>query len=119
MPTMTAIIDALQRTIGMAPKFCRLFDDGDISDYQGDHSVADQGLCRLIAFRTQDPEQIDRLFRLSALYRQKWEYSSGLPRPDHCPSRSRHVRDRYQGVSAEPNGQLRRRRTAISHSGTW
>ena len=85
-------------------KFCRLFDDGDISDYQGDHSVADQGLCRLIAFRTQDPDQVDRLFRLSALNRQKWE--SRADYRDRTIARAiTHVSDRYQGVSAESNGQ--------------
>lgn len=56
-----------------APKFCRLFDDGDTSEYGGDHSRADQGLCRLIAAGTDNQEQMDRLFRLSALYRTKWE----------------------------------------------
>lgn len=54
-------------------KFKKLFDLGDFSDY-GSQSEADAALCALIAFRTgNDPERIDRIFRDSALYRQKWE----------------------------------------------
>jgi NrS-1 polymerase HBD domain len=101
----TAIVDALRRFKNGA-KFCRLFDDGDISisPYHGDHSIADQGLCRLIAFRTQDPDQVDRIFRLSALFRQKWELREDYR--DRTIARAiTHVRDRYQGVSAESNGQ--------------
>jgi hypothetical protein len=98
-----AIIAHLKRMANRA-KFCRLFDDGDISDYGGDHSAADQGLCRLIAFRTQEPEQIDRIFRLSALSRQKWEYREDY-RDRTIAKAITHVRDRYQGVSAESNGQ--------------
>lgn len=45
---------------------------GDISGY-GSHSEADQALCNLLAFYTQIPEQIDRLFRGSGLMRDKWE----------------------------------------------
>ena len=54
-------------------KFRRLFEEGDISAY-GSQSEADLALCGMIAFRTgDDPESIDRIFRLSALYRDKWE----------------------------------------------
>ena len=54
-------------------KFCKLFDEGDISDY-GSSSEADCALCALIAFRTgPDPAQIDAVYRHSALYRDKWE----------------------------------------------
>jgi primase-polymerase (primpol)-like protein len=57
-------------------KFQRLW-EGDTSDYGGDNSRADQALCSLLAFWTQDPEQIDRLFRQSGLYRSdKWERDS-------------------------------------------
>jgi NrS-1 polymerase HBD domain len=84
-------------------KFCRLFDDGDILDYQGDHSVADQGLCRLIAFRTQDPEQIDRIFRLSALNRAKWESRQDY-RDRTIAKAITHVKDRYRGISADHDG---------------
>ena len=54
-------------------KFSRLYDKGDYSDY-GSPSEADCALCTMIAFRTgPDPEQIDRVFRSSALYLEKWE----------------------------------------------
>lgn len=54
-------------------KFRKLYHDGDISDY-GSQSEADCALCAMIAFRTgNDPAMIDRIFRSSALYREKWE----------------------------------------------
>ena len=54
-------------------KFCRLYQDGDIAGY-GSASEAECALCAMIAFRAgNDPEMIDRIFRSSALYREKWE----------------------------------------------
>lgn len=54
-------------------KFRKLYADGDISGY-GSQSEADCALCAMIAFRTgTDPEMIDRVFRSSALYREKWD----------------------------------------------
>jgi len=54
-------------------KFRRLW-NGDTSDYDGDHSRADAALCSLLAHYTNgDLGRIDRLFRLSGLYRQKWD----------------------------------------------
>ncbi len=54
-------------------KFRKLYCDGDFSNYSS-QSEADCALCAMIAFRTgADPEMIDRLFRSSALYREKWE----------------------------------------------
>jgi putative DNA primase/helicase len=54
-------------------KFQRLW-AGDTSDYDGDHSRADAALCSLLAYYTNgDPARIDRLFRASGLYRQKWD----------------------------------------------
>ena len=54
-------------------KFSRLYDVGDFSDY-GSQSEADLALCTMIAYRTgPDPEAIDKIFRGSALYREKWE----------------------------------------------
>lgn len=56
-----------------APKFSTLFDDGDTSAYDHDDSRADQALVGMFAFYTQDPGQIDRIFRRSALFRpEKW-----------------------------------------------
>ncbi len=45
---------------------------GDTSDYAGDHSAADQALVSILAFYTQDREQVDCLFRRSGLVREKW-----------------------------------------------
>jgi hypothetical protein len=43
-------------------------------EYGYDHSSADAALCQHLAFWTgKDCERIDRLFRQSALYRDKWE----------------------------------------------
>jgi hypothetical protein len=53
-------------------KFKRLF-DGDISLYRDDHSAADIALCTYLAFVTRSRETIDRIFRASGLYREKWE----------------------------------------------
>lgn len=56
-----------------AGKFIKLFDNGDISGY-GSQSEADAALCAMIAFRVgRDAEAIDKVFRESKLYRDKWE----------------------------------------------
>ena len=50
---------------------------GDTAAYGGDHSRADLALCGHLAFWTDyDATRIDRLFRLSNLYRPKWDQSS-------------------------------------------
>ena len=51
--------------------------DGDISGY-GSHSEADQAYVSLLAFYTQDEEQLDSLLKRSALCREKW-----VSRPDY------------------------------------
>ena len=86
-------------------KFCKLFDEGDISDY-GSSSEADCALCALIAFRTgPDPAQIDAVYRHSALYRDKWERDDSRSRHDHlqrqrlCQS---HGEKQQQRNTAEP-----------------
>jgi putative DNA primase/helicase len=54
-------------------RFAALYDQGDLSEYNHNHSDADQALCGLFARWTSDVQQIDRLFRTSALYREeKW-----------------------------------------------
>lgn len=54
-------------------KFTKLYELGDISGYHS-HSEADAALCSMLAMRVGDkPDEIDRLFRSSALYRDKWE----------------------------------------------
>ena len=44
---------------------------GDATGYES-HSEADQALISLLAFYTQDEEQLDRLYRQSGLCREKW-----------------------------------------------
>jgi len=60
-------------------KFSRLW-YGDTSDYDGDDSRADLALCTILAWWCDgDRGQVDRLFRASSLYRDKWgreDYSS-------------------------------------------
>ena len=45
-----------------------------------DHSALDNNLCGLFVFWTQDKEQIDRLFRKSKLFRDKWDEVHGHDR---------------------------------------
>ena len=53
-------------------KFRSLF-EGDMTDYNDDHSSADLALCNMLAFWTaKNPDRIDRIFRKSALFRDKW-----------------------------------------------
>lgn len=53
-------------------KFRALF-EGDLSDYNDDHSSADLALCNILAFWTgRDYDAIDRIFRQSGLFRDKW-----------------------------------------------
>jgi putative DNA primase/helicase len=60
----------LARGARNAAKFEALW-QGDISGYAS-HSEADQALVSLLAFYTQDENQLDSLYRQSALCRQKW-----------------------------------------------
>ena len=67
----TALVLA-RRMAGFAP----LFDRADLSAYDDDHSRADLGLLNyLIVAGVTEPEQLDRIFRDSALMRPKWERS--------------------------------------------
>ena len=51
---------------------------GDTSLHADDHSGADQALCNLLAFWTgKDAARIDRLFRRSGLFRDKWDEKRG------------------------------------------
>ena len=55
-------------------RFIQLFDKGDLSRYDGDHSRADLALCKMLAFWTGgDPDRVDQLLRVSSLFRDKWE----------------------------------------------
>lgn len=56
-------------------KFRRLY-GGDTSGYPS-HSNADFALCSILAWWTNDFSQIDRIFRNSGLYRDKWDSLRG------------------------------------------
>ena len=56
-------------------KLKRLF-KGDHGSYPS-QSEADMALCSLLAFLAQDEAQLDRLFRRSALFREKWDEKHG------------------------------------------
>lgn len=56
-------------------KFSQLFDNGSST---GDESADDFALCRILAFWTRnDSFAIDRIFRQSALMREKWDKKHG------------------------------------------
>ncbi|AKB75783.1 hypothetical protein MSLAZ_2522 [Methanosarcina lacustris Z-7289] len=60
-----------------AEQFKDLFYEGDLSQYNNDHSAADWDMCRRFIYYTQKPEQVDRLFRKSKLIRPKWDETHG------------------------------------------
>ncbi|HHV24456.1 MAG TPA: hypothetical protein GXX65_07975 [Methanosarcina sp.] len=66
----------LCRNAANGEKFRKLFSGDWVGNYKS-QSEADLALCSLIAFYTTDPEQIDRIFRDSGLYRDKWDISKG------------------------------------------
>src|SRR4029453_5817679 len=74
-PTTPAMLDdeVIQKIVesAQAAKFLRLM-AGQIDGYPGE-SEADMALAGVLAFWTQDPEQIDRLMRRSKLERGKWD----------------------------------------------
>lgn len=74
-------------------KFMALM-DGNFQGYPS-QSEADQAICNLVAFYTTQEEQIDRIFRRSKLYREKWE------RPDY---REGTIRKAISGTKEHYNG---------------
>jgi hypothetical protein len=55
-------------------KFRKLYEQGDLSNHADDASRADMALVGMLAFYAgPDPDRLDRLFRNSALMRDKWE----------------------------------------------
>lgn len=55
-------------------QFRALFDRGDLTAFGHDHSRADLALCSMLAFWCgSDALRIERLFRRSALLREKWD----------------------------------------------
>jgi hypothetical protein len=94
----------IQKALGArnSQKFATLW-AGEFGDYPS-QSEADQALCRALVFWTEDPEQIDRIFRRSGLMRNKWnEHPTYAKWTITKAIETPH--DRYQGVSATRNGQ--------------
>lgn len=59
-------------------KIRKLYEDGDLSDHEGDHSRADQALCNhLVYWFKGDLDLTDQAFRESKLMRAKWDRSAG------------------------------------------
>jgi len=54
-------------------KFNNLFSDGAWKGLYDSPSEADQALCTMIAYRTDDPQVIDEIMCRSKLYRDKWD----------------------------------------------
>ena len=65
------ILDAILKS-GIGHKIRALF-DGDTSAYDNDQSRADMALITYLYCFTGDRQKTDSLFRLSGLYRDKWE----------------------------------------------
>ena len=76
------LISRIRHLPKQGPKFVSLFDhaihyssEGEVID---DDSVADMSLCEMLAFAcNRDPDQMDRIFRQSALMREKWNEKRG------------------------------------------
>lgn len=76
LPDDTRLLE-MARNARNGAKFRRLFDDGDWTGYPS-QSEADSALCMMLAFWTgKDAARIDRLFRHSGLYRDKWDEQRG------------------------------------------
>lgn len=73
LPLITNIKNSKQ-----GDKFTRLFDIGDLSDYNGDASRADAGLLSILEYWTRgDAQKMHDIFCLSALAkRDKWQYGN-------------------------------------------
>jgi len=66
-----------EATQKLGTKFTGLYNEGDLLAYGGDDSHADLALCSFLGQYTSDRDQVDRLFRNSALYRDKWDEERG------------------------------------------
>ena len=70
--TTAEILDRA-RTHANGDKFIALYDNGDLSAYNNDHSAADLALCDKLAWWLgKDAAKIDAAFQDSALMRDKW-----------------------------------------------
>ena len=74
-PEDMALIEGIKNSSN-GEKFMALW-RGGISACGNDHSSADMAFCNMLAARTQDAGQIDRIVRNSGLMREKWDRPSG------------------------------------------
>jgi putative DNA primase/helicase len=96
-------IMALLRRSASGPRFSALFDLGDMAHYKHNRSVADLGLANMIAFYTDDPQQIERLMRGSRLTRAKWdEARPGGTYLGNTIARARRRDAHYRGPGSNP-----------------
>ena len=61
---------------GNGEKFLQLWNGNWREEYDS-QSEADMALCSILAFWTENREQTDQLFRMSKLFREKWDRSVG------------------------------------------
>ena len=79
------------------------------------HSGADLALFRELVYWTEDRQQLDRLLRRSGLIRDKWDDHPTYA-DDTITKAIETPHNRYQGVSADRNGQPSDERNASSNS---
>lgn len=102
VPVDLADSEIIEKALASNDGFRRLW-SGDVSGYQS-QSEADLALCNHLAFWTGcDAERIDRLFRMSALYRPKWERAYYRERTLHKATQG--VSDTYRLSAAPVNTQ--------------
>lgn len=74
-PEDLALIESIQQ--GPSGEKFMALGCGDLSAYDNNQSSADLAFCNILAARTKDPAQIDRIVRNSKLMRKKWDEKRG------------------------------------------
>lgn len=75
------------RSAANGAKFRQLWDGGWEQLHYSSQSEADAALCYTLLFNGADPQQVTDLFRLSGLYREKWERADYRDRTIQCASK--------------------------------
>ena len=83
--------------------------NGDVSAYPC-HSEAELALCRLLAFYTQDAAQLDRIYRGSGLFRDKWDEKHGA---DTYGART--IEKALSGTTERYSGKPEKARNSFPH----
>lgn len=73
------LMERIYKTPRVGQKVRDLYEGGDISNYNNDHSYADLTLCGYLWGFTHDRGRTERLFRASALYRAKGKSRNYIP----------------------------------------